>query len=86
VKKVTEVYCWIAENPAQGSEEAAEGIVAANKIIAGREMMMPLIMTGSGRRDLLREAAAEIAKETGRDLRLCKFAFVEVVDEIKSAN
>lgn len=79
--KITELYCWIALDPADDNE----GVPATNIIINGADYMVPLMGADKARIASLRKHAEQVKAEMGPDIafRLRRFVITEeVVDEL----
>jgi len=74
--KITELWCWVAEDASPDDE----GIPA----VSVQGVMLPLIGADEDRLRSLREIAARLAKQHGKSLRLYRFSGTrELVDEVK---
>lgn len=76
--KIEEVYIFVAIG--EKGECAAAFI---RNLGEGQHLSMPLIAADKERVDSLRPYAVEIAKETGKTIKLIKFTTREDVEEIK---
>lgn len=65
--KIDAMYAFVAQGP------EGEGIMAASMIIAGREMMMPLVGADITRVKALLPHAQEIARVSGKPFRVYRF-------------
>jgi hypothetical protein len=66
--KIERLYAWIATEP-----DGGEGVVGASMMIAGREMLVPLIGADGARIASYREYAERTERETGFPVRLVVF-------------
>lgn len=73
MKLINEIYAFIAEDPKE------EGVIGAN-LMPG--MFMPFVGADKARMESLRPYAEEIARKSGKTIRLVKFSNREVLDTI----
>jgi hypothetical protein len=77
-QRITELFAWVAQEA-----DGGEGVCAMSMVIAGREMMMPLVGADCARIEALRPQALAIARKSGRPIRLVRFGTAETLENLQ---
>lgn len=77
--KITEMFAWVSTEP-----DGGEGICAAQMVMEGQLIYMPLIGADANRVESLRSTVIEIHRQTGHPIKLVKFSSMEVIESIPS--
>jgi len=70
--KITELWAWVREDVGDG-----EGILAAEMEIEGQRMFVPLIGADRERIESYRPFAEEMARASGRPIKLMRYSQAE---------
>jgi hypothetical protein len=66
LEKITEIYAFVS------IDEGGEGVVGMTMPINGRETFMPFVCADKQRMESLKPIAKQIAKESGKQIKLIK--------------
>ena len=75
-QKIERLYAWIATEP-----DGGEGVTAHNVVIAGREMMAPLVGADKARIESYRSHARDVARLSKCPVRLVEFSVRTVLED-----
>lgn len=73
---IDEMWAWVS------SDDDGEGILAASMVLAGQQMMMPLVGADRARVESFRGLASQIAALEHRRVKLIRFSTREVIETI----
>lgn len=74
--KIEEIFAFIS------TDENGEGVIADTMIMHGELMQMPFVCADKARVDSLRKRAKEIAKMSGKKIKLIRLSLREDIEEI----
>lgn len=75
LEKITEVYVFASV------DIHGEGIIGQNMHVMGNNVFMPFVCADKNRMESLKPIAKEIAKETGKKIKLIKLTTREEIEE-----
>lgn len=75
LEKITEVYVFASV------DEGGEGVIGQTIMIKGHNVFMPFVCADKQRLEMLRPLAKEIAKKSGRKVKLIKLSVREELEE-----
>lgn len=75
IHRIDEVYCFIS------SDETGEGIIGATREILGQTVFMPFVCADKARMESIKPMAKQIAKESGKKIKLIKLSVREEIEE-----
>ncbi len=75
LEKITELYAFVSV------DEGGEGVVAMTMNMGGQETFMPFVCADKDRMDSLRPHAIDIARATGKKIKLINLTQREELEE-----
>jgi len=75
IDKITEVYAFVSV------DEFGEGVIGMTLAVNGRETFMPFVCADKKRMESIKPHAKEIARTTGKKVRLIKLTTREEIEE-----
>lgn len=76
LEKITEVYCFVSE------DEGGEGIIAQQIDLPNGKTFMPFVCSDKARMESLKPLAKNMAKLTGKKIKLIKLIQREEIEDI----